>query len=358
MLAKAHFEVKMIKKYRLCEFVSVTELSVGSKVLWKILLIERIISMDKIKQQWLTDGDTMEINVPNIKRDYQISFYGKIIKTGVITVGHGFTAPWTSAFVEIDDENVRVFAFYAKKELLAELSHGLTIRDFISVTIRVKSDATATLILTSVTGSFEHTIVWNGGFGPVKAIMSDGELRDCSLQFYGEAFDKPNWGFGDSYFDIWPQFLSKFGANNWLLDGGSGRGSVAALASLVKALRYRVPKCIFWCMGMNDADTKDRINESWKEAAEKLIGICNQYQIELILTTVPNVPERCHGFKNDYVRKSGYRYVDLSEAVGAEETTEWYEGLLGQDRVHPTDMGAKVIAMRVLAEVPELLKME
>ena len=189
----------------------------------------------------------------------------------------------------------------------------------------------------------------------MKVIMSDGELRNCSLGFYGEAFYKPVWGFGDSYFDIWPQFLNKFGANNWLIDGGSGRGALTAFTSLEKALRYNTPKYIFWCMGMNDADAINGINENWKEAVEKLIGICRKYQIELILTTVPNVPERCHVFKNDYVRKCGCRYVDLSEAVGAEETSGWYAGLLGEDRVHPTDIGAKVIAMRVFAEVPELV---
>ena len=314
--------------------------------------------MDKIFRSILADGDAMEIDVPNIKQDYQISFCGRITKMGLIALGHGFTQPWTSAYVEVDNKSIRVYTFKQDRELLADVAHGLTVQDFISINIRVKCDATADILLTTISGEFQQNIVWNGGFGPVKAILRDGELSDCNLQFYGEAFHKPIWGFGDSYFDHWPLLLNNKGKSNWLVDGGSGRGSLGAMASLEKALKYNIPKCIFWCMGMNDADSSDGINENWKSVAEKLIHICNQYQIELILTTVPNVPARCHTYKNEYVRKSGYRYVDLEQALEADKDPKWYPGLQEADEVHPTVMGAKVIAARVLADIPELLKID
>ena len=50
----------------------------------------------------------------------------------------------------------------------------------------------------------------------------------------------------------------------------------------------------------------------------------------------------------------GYRYVDVCKAVGADESTSWYPGLIGKDKSHPTSKGAIVIAQTFADAVPEL----
>ena len=108
-------------------------------------------------------------------------------------------------------------------------------------------------------------------------------------------------------------------------------------------------------MGMNNADT-DTVNESWLNVYNSLIEICSQNEIELILSTVPNIPNRSHICKNDIVRNSGYRYIDICKAVGAEDSNNWFSGLLGGDKVHPSSQkGSAVIANYVLNTLPEIL---
>ena len=45
-------------------------------------------------------------------------------------------------------------------------------------------------------------------------------------------------------------------------------------------------------------------------------------------------------------------YIDVFSAV-CKDTGEWYEGMC-DDGVHPTVLGAKAIAARILADLPEI----
>lgn len=310
---------------------------------------------DNVTAEVLADGESIEIDVPHIKQNNQIAFYGKVEELGTISIGHGFTKPYASAFVEINDTTVKVYTYDTSKYLKAELTHGLTITDFISVIIRVKDDLNAELLLSTTGGAYTQSISWNGCYGPVKAIASEGSLTDCNLSFYCEDYKKPIWAYGDSYFDMWPPIINSIGVSNWLVDGFSGRTSVVALESLKKGLRKATPKMILWCLGMNDRDSSTTINSDWVNTIEELKVICENNNITLILCTIPNTPIRDNTFKNDYVKSSGYRYVDISRAVGAEQNTAWYNGLLSADNVHPSLRGRQVIAHRFLADVPELL---
>ena len=108
-------------------------------------------------------------------------------------------------------------------------------------------------------------------------------------------------------------------------------------------------------MGMNDADTDTSINQSWKDCVDEVIEICNNKGVELVLATIPNVPNRNHNFKNEYVKNLGLRYVDFNEAVIKEGST-WYDGMLSSDDVHPDILGAKALYMQVLMDFPEVMK--
>ena len=136
------------------------------------------------------------------------------------------------------------------------------------------------------------------------------------------------------------------------------------MISLQKALTFGyIPKTIVWFMGMNDPDTDYSVNASWKSCYDSLVEICSANSIELVLTTIPITPTMNNSHKNDIVKNSGYRYIDINDAVGG-SISGWYSGLLSSDNVHPTNTystdglnGCVVIAARVMADLPEIMNL-
>ena len=49
-----------------------------------------------------------------------------------------------------------------------------------------------------------------------------------------------------------------------------------------------------------------------------------------------------------------FAYIDSYGAVGA-TSSGWYDGMLSDDGIHPTELGAKVLASQILVDVPELM---
>ena len=140
-----------------------------------------------------------------------------------------------------------------------------------------------------------------------------------------------------------------------MLCGFGGAGSRHELVSFKNLNEKCSPKRICWCLGMNDADTATAVNANWKSTYDEIVKICDSKNIELILATIPNVPDRRHDYKNEIIRSSGYRYIDFAKAVNAEEVgSAWDEGMLYTDNVHPTELGAKALAERILLDVPEI----
>jgi hypothetical protein len=108
---------------------------------------------------------------------------------------------------------------------------------------------------------------------------------------------------------------------------------------------------------MNDPDSETAINASWKVTIDNVLSICQDKGITPILTTIPNTPIRNHRFKNAYIKSLGCRYVDVCDAVGADNATgEWYTGMLSADNVHPAVPGRQAIAYRTRADVPEIME--
>ena len=77
-------------------------------------------------------------------------------------------------------------------------------------------------------------------------------------------------------------------------------------------------------------------------------------EIQLVLATIPTVPTINNEYKNDYVRNSGYRYIDFANAVGAQADGTWFSGMLSDDGIHPTDNGAKALFGEAIIDLPEL----
>ena len=108
---------------------------------------------------------------------------------------------------------------------------------------------------------------------------------------------------------------------------------------------------------MNDgSDTNDTTPKAnWLERIQIFITLCERHNIIPVLCTVPTIPSVNNNGKNAWVKASGYRYIDMAGAVGADGTGAWYTGMLGQDNIHPSALGAVAQFMQLLADMPEVM---
>ena len=96
-------------------------------------------------------------------------------------------------------------------------------------------------------------------------------------------------------------------------------------------------------------------NTSWKNTYDELSAICDDKSINLIMVTIPNTPERNHTFKNDFIKTSGRRYVDIAHALGADSyPSSWYDGLISPDKTHPSSVATRIIANEMIIGCPEI----
>ena len=191
-------------------------------------------------------------------------------------------------------------------------------------------------------------------------------LNNVILSASSNYFDKDVWIFGDSYTSIdsgarWPNHvLFDFEYKNFMICGLSGGSSAQLYADLEKCLQYGTPKEIIWLLGMNNGDLADAPNPSWLENLEKVEKICEDKGIELVLGTIPctNQQTNDNSFKNEVIKSRGHRYINFAKAVGAEvKGSSWYTGMKEPDPgIHPSELGAKVLAAQILADCPELTK--
>ena len=313
----------------------------------------------------LSGSDIIRVAAPHAKRNYTISFLAHINTFGKVIIGIGGQSNYVSGWVEIDATNIKIYTKESSSAVLAgTYAHGLTFSQTINVNIRATGINTCEIVLSTVGGQFKTTSPWFGCLGNafntfdgrVTAETDGGAFTYCVLKYYAIEYKRDLWGFGDSYFDHWPAVAISDGYGNFAVDGASGRHSFEAWHSLELESAKRLPKKLLWCMGMNDEDSVSAVNSSWLSNYNKVKAFCDEKHIELILSTIPCVPERNNSFKNAIIRSSGYRYVDIADAVGGTETgSSWYTGLLSADNVHPTVAGDKVIAARFMADVPELM---
>ena len=308
------------------------------------------------KSNTLASGGSLSLSVPNLKQNNRIAFYAEIVSPFTeIQISHGTNQVWASGYIVLSQSTLKAYKYESSAIETESFNHGLTLDEYVYVIIDVKNQTNATVtIMTKNGSSYTNDITWFGCYGNASALLNGGSLKNCALSFYSMDYRKDVWAYGDSYFDFWPTYVNAAGANNWLADAFSGRNATQAYASFEKDMLHGTPRYVLWCMGMNNADSSEAINSDWKTITDNLISYCDNAGIEIILVTIPNTPIRNHNYKNAYIRNSGKRYVDISQAVGAEESTSWYTGLLSSDNVHPTQNGAKVIANRMMASVPEL----
>lgn len=241
--------------------------------------------------------------------------------------------------------------------------HGLSITGRLQMLFEYLSDGTADITLLSNGDSFKQNVVFTMSTVSVPYVKSNGLIAtDCKFTFICTDIRKKIWMFGDSYFaysnDRWTYYLKEYGYDtNVLLDGFPGMSSVNARTSFAKLLTLGKSSYAIWFMGMNDGtDTDDTTpNADWVTERDKFITLCETNGIEAIFATIPNVPSINHKGKNNWIRESGYRYIDMCHAVGADVDVNWYGDMLSSDKVHPSESGAKALFAQVLLDLPEIM---
>lgn len=279
---------------------------------------------------------------------------------GSLVIGQGLVLYGGNALA-IDDTNIQLVHYEPQANILATIPHGLTIKDFISVSITVDNQRKASVLLTTSSGGFlVNDLSWGGTNGEPFARARNCTLSKAKLVYTCKDYAKEIWVFGDSYITTtaptrYPYYLNELGVDNYLLDGFGGRNSAEALVSLKNALKHGTPKYLLWLLGMNDADGETSSNASWYSCYSEVVSICKEKGITPIFARIPNVPTVTNWYKNRVVEYSGYRYIDFANAVGANEReSTWYDGLLSGDGVHPSENGAKVLANQLLIDFPEI----
>ena len=253
-------------------------------------------------------------------------------------------------------------AWFKNDSNIGSVTHGLTISDYLFVTVNKIPGTGAVVNVYTNGGHYTRTNTsWTDDHGAPYVYNNSGEtITDVKMTWSSSAFRNRNWIFGDSYVSIaetrWPKYVYDLGfGENLMLNGYPGEQTAAGYADLINCLKQGKPSVMAWCLGMNDADNGE-INSSWLSHTQAFLRVCRLYDITPILATIPCCPIANHSYKNAWVRASGYRYIDFASAVNVEQdSTTWFDGMLHTDNIHPTAQGAIALATQVLTDYPELL---
>lgn len=236
--------------------------------------------------------------------------------------------------------------------------HGLTISEFLRVASVVDEDGVWKVTISTASGSFTCSQQTNFAFKGTPYLMPIScTITDVDFVIGNKDLTSPVFIFGDSYLGLGdnvrsPYWLLQWGYKDGFYCGFPGAKSSDIIDDFRKALTVSKPKYVVWMLGMNDTYAQ------WLEYVNIVKSWCLAYGIELILTTIPIVPSQISANTNinSYIESSGYRYIDQNKAVGANSSGQWYAGMLANDGVHPTELGAKAIASEILVDFPELME--
>ena len=340
---------------------------------------------------FLTDnGKTLSLPKNSIKSDKNLCFEAKIADftdKSVLTIGHGSAGDYTASWIEVTQSTVTTHT-YTNGDKSSSFEHGMQLKENIRITISKKmSGITALLTIESNGNKFNSVIDWigdNGTTGGIYAKVSQASLTECTMRWSCKDLMADVWMFGDSYFSLdsparWTYYLVREGNPGLLLNAFPGAKSAEILQDFKTLLSVAKPKIAIWCLGMNDRDnsssskTASSPNRAWLNATQEFIAICENNGITPILSTIPTVVGgqqdkdfRYHGAKNNYVKNSGNRYIDFSEAVGANDETGLWQGqgtegdfLEGNAkslvRVHPSVAGAKALYQQFTEDCTDIM---
>ena len=280
-----------------------------------------------------------------------------------LTISHG-KGSFMGGYIIITSNKISIYNGY-DNSLIEEFEHGLTLSDFINVIIYTKNDSVCRSSITIMTAGGNYTAQTTRFYGIRGAVLCNATfaMTDVTMQYTVNDAREDVWVFGDSYISLgdpnrWATQLVLDGHKKLLLDGWGGATAQDVYPVVEYFTNITTPKYIVWCLGMNNGDN-NAINSQWKTSVDNLLSLCESKGIIPILSTIPNVPNIDHTYKNAYVKSLNVRYVDFAKAVNAESAgATWYTGMLSSDNTHPTALGAKALMRQFLLDVPEVLYAE
>lgn len=310
----------------------------------------------------LLNGETLSLSEysNSIKKNERLIFVADI--TSFTGIELGFKRYGTNAKVNrvaVDNTNLTIYPYSGEGTSYA---HGLTIQNNLQVILETDNMYNVKITIVSNGIRFEGTYGFNRRYLDYMYAESVGStLTNCTLSWTCTDFRKKIWMFGDSYFsytDRWYAYLKQAGYDkNVLMDAYPGENSATSLLSLKNLLKIAKPNIIVWCLGMNDGtDGEVYPSADWLDAMQELLSLAAQMNIIVVLATIPTVPTINNERKNYYIRNIfNIQYIDFAKAVGAQSDGTWYNGMLSQDGIHPTDAGAKALYMAVVSGLPQIM---
>lgn len=320
-----------------------------------------------IKANTLSNGELVLMDYPQyLKRNATVSFGAKIDTFSQVKVG---VKGGYFCLAQIDSSNISILH---NTGTIKTEAHGLNISGWIDVVLKVE-ELNVEISIHSLDGYKKITanLPFRELYGrPTVEVDENTTLTDVSLRGYCDDFQKSIWFVGDSYTSCtevrWTGQMLDFGITNWMLLGLAGGKSKDLYEDLLLALKYGTPTYLVWCMGMNDAD-KGSLNADYKKYFELVKEKCDELGVVMIPATVPCVKTTEHpttardnSYKNEYIKTSGMRYIDLAKAVGGDTFTDdaWYDGYLEtiSPWIHTTELGAKAQMAQIIRDFPEILR--
>lgn len=301
----------------------------------------------------LNNGGEYKLINSAIKQDYGIFFSGKIDGFDTLLIGKG-TGKYLSSYITLNRDSI-ILTKVTNIEVREAYKHNLRLQDSLKIDIKRKVNLASITILDQV-DTFKLDTDFVGMGHPF--VRSFGSTINVNrFEFTCDDYYSDLYVFGDSYVNCgnpkrWPYYIYNQGYQ-LLFDGLPGGNSDASFDFLNSAFSIHKPKYVFWCLGMNDGSDRLGTDLSWKFHLEKVMDLCKQNDITLILGTIPSIPTKDHNGKNTIIRESGYRYVDFDKAV-SDGNGNWKDGMLSDDGVHPTAVGAKAMSEQFLADFPEI----
>lgn len=315
----------------------------------------------------LTSGQYLKLENNHIMNAKTLTLSFKLDALGegeCIKLGHG-EQNYGGSYVEITDTHIKAYNYSnadthsSGGDVTLNKAHGLELSGMVNITITTHLH-NADISVTTAGGVYKTTVSWAGRNGEIFATTTAAKLTDVRMRWFCAAYASDVWILGDSYLNSgsswrWPYYLRENGYTDYMLTGYPGRKSQAGLNDFKLALTHGTPKYAIWCLGMNDGDSSTAVNASYLKAVQEFIAICKANGITPILSTVPCTPTVNNYFKNQWVKASGYRYIDFARAVGGEEVgSSWFPGMLHTDNVHPNELGAKALYSQFIADFPEI----
>lgn len=331
----------------------------------------------------LESGNEFELDFGAfIRKNWRLSFSGEISNFNACKLGFNYKSAGlnpleSQAGVVVEITSTKVIVTKRTKPAdtiiyttILDEAHGLTIADYLQVVIS-GTDTNAGKILLECNGS-----VYQQDISDVEAEYyykpfvnaSDCDISNGTLAYTCTDFNKQVLIIGDSYTryvnNRWPYWLHQWGYDkNCIINGHGGAKSMnEGWSSNKNILAIAKPKYAFWCLGMNDgSDTDENTpNANWSDGVEIFLSYCSANNVIPVFGTIPNARNSggvvLHDGKNKWIRNSGYQYVDFAKSVGADSNGDWRTGLRqGATDLHPSEAGAKVLCMQVLADFPQIM---